>query len=131
MTTINSDIKAELETLLGLSGVTYEENLSKEELFHAAIANDRGRVREGGGDDEQKARPTALGVDGPLVYTTDPTCTGRPVQDTFGVAWPELEEKIWWKPDFKKLSPEIYSALLARVVAHLNEKEAKLYVKEV
>ncbi len=131
MKSSNSDIKAELETLLGLSGVTYAENLSKEELFHAAIANDRGRVRDGGGDDEQKARPTALGVDGPLVYTTDPTCTGRPVQDTFGVAWPELEEKIWWKPDFKRLAPSTYSALLARVVAHLNEKEAKLYVKEV
>jgi phosphoenolpyruvate carboxykinase (ATP) len=95
MTSSNSDIKAELSNLLGLTGVTYLENLSKEELFHAAIANDRGRVREDGPDDEQKARPTALGVDGPLVYRTDPTCTGRPVQDTFGVAWPEMEEKIW------------------------------------
>jgi phosphoenolpyruvate carboxykinase (ATP) len=126
-----TDIRNELSERLGLSQVEYQENLSKEELFHAAIANDRGRVREGGSDDEQKARPTALGVEGPLVYSGDPTCTGRPVQDTFGVAWPEFEEKIWWKPDFKKLDPEKYTGLLERVVAHLNEKQATLYVKDV
>ena len=92
MSTTMTDIRNELNERLGLDQVEYKENLSKEELFHAAIANDRGRVREGGPDDEQKARPTALGVEGPLVYTSDPSCTGRPVQDTFGVAWPEFEE---------------------------------------
>ena len=131
MTTTKIDIRTELSERLGLTQVQYQENLSKEELFHAAIANDRGRVREGGPDDEQKSRPTALGVDGPLVYMSDPTCTGRPVQDTFGVAWPEFEEKVWWKPDFKKFDPEKYTALLERVVAHLNEKQATLYVKDV
>lgn len=131
MSTTKIDIRTELAERLGLDQVQYQENLSKEELFHAAIANDRGRVSEGGADDEQKARPTALGVDGPLVYMSDPSCTGRPVQDTFGVAWPEFEDKIWWKPDFKKLDPDKYTALLERVVAHLNEKGATLYVKDV
>ena len=42
--------------------------LSKEELFHEAIANDRGRVTAGGGFDEQKAYPTKLGVNGPLMF---------------------------------------------------------------
>ena len=121
----------DLRDLLGIDSVQYKYNLSKEELFHEAIANDRGRIREGGGDDEQKAHATALGVDGPLVYTTDPTCTGRPVQDTFAVAWPEFEETIWWKKDFKKFDPEKYTGLLARVVEHLNEKGATLYVKDV
>ena len=131
MTTTKIDIHTELSERLGLNQVEYQENLSKEELFHAAIANDRGRVRKDGPDDEQKARPTALGVEGPLVYMTDPTCTGRPVQDTFGVAWSEFEDKVWWKPDFKKLDPDAYTALLERVVAHLNEKQATLYVKDV
>ncbi len=121
----------DLRDLLGIDSVQYKYNLSKEELFHEAIANDRGRIREGGGDDEQKAHATALGVDGPLVYTTDPTCTGRPVQDTFAVAWPEFEETIWWKKDFKRFDPEKYTGLLARVVEHLNEKGATLYVKDV
>ena len=131
MPTTMTDIRNELSERLGLNQVEYQENLSKEELFHAAIANDRGRVRDEGPDDEQKARPTALGVEGPLVYSSDPTCTGRPVQDTFGVAWPEFEDKVWWKPDFKKLDPEKYTALLERVVSHLNEKQATLYVKDV
>ncbi|MAE27577.1 MAG: phosphoenolpyruvate carboxykinase (ATP) [Planctomycetota bacterium] len=121
----------DLRNLLGLDTVQYKYNLSKEELFHEAIANDRGRIRAGGGDDEQKAHATALGVKGPLVYNTDPTCTGRPVQDTFAVAWPEFEETIWWKKDFKKFDPDKYTSLLARVVEHLNEKGAELYVKDV
>ncbi|MDP6763873.1 MAG: phosphoenolpyruvate carboxykinase (ATP) [Planctomycetota bacterium] len=125
------DISQDLRIRLGLDGVTYRANLSKTELFHAAIASDRGRTREGGGDDDQKAFPTALGEDGPLVYYTDPTCTGRPVQDTFGVAWPELEEKVWWKADFQKYDPEQYEGLLARVVAHLNGRGATLFVEDV
>lgn len=125
------DYRAELEELLGLKSVEYKANLTKEELFHEAIANDRGRIRADGPDDEQKAYATKLGDKGPLVYYTDPTCTGRPVQDTFGVAWPELEDKIWWKPDFKKFDPAKYEGLLARVVEHLNAKKASLYVKDV
>ena len=120
-----------LEELLGLTSVSYRHNLSKEELFTEAIANDRGRVRADGPDDEQKAFPTALGAAGPLVYYTDPTCTGRPVQDTFGVAWPEIEDTVWWKKDFKRFDPAKYEGLLKRVVKHLNDKQARLYVKDV
>ncbi|MCB9914613.1 MAG: phosphoenolpyruvate carboxykinase (ATP) [Planctomycetes bacterium] len=125
------DIRQELQDLLGLTHVTYKANLSKEALFHEAIANDRGRTKKDGPDDAQKAFPTKLGVNGPLVYYSDPSCTGRPVQDTFGVAWPEISDDIWWKGDFKKLEPEKFQALLARVVAHLNEKGGNLYVQDV
>ena len=125
------DHVAALKDLLGLENVTYKYGLSKQELFGEAIANDRGRIRVDGPDDEQKAYPTKLGVEGPLVYYTDPTCTGRPVQDTFAVAWPEFEEKVWWKSDFKKFDPDKYQGLLKRVVAHLNEKQASLYVKDI
>ncbi|MBL7007625.1 MAG: phosphoenolpyruvate carboxykinase (ATP) [Planctomycetes bacterium] len=129
--TAQSDFRAELEALLGLKDVEYKVNLSKDQLFHEAIANDRGRIREGGPEDEQKAYPTKLGDKGPLVYYTDPTCTGRPVKDTFGAAWPELDGKVWWKPDFQKYDPANYQALMKRVVAYLNEKKATLYVKDV
>lgn len=125
------DIRQELQDLLGLTSVDYKANLPKEELYHEAIANDRGRTKEGGGDDDQKAFPTKLGVNGPLVYYTDPTCTGRPVQDTFAVAWPEIEQDVWWKNDFKKFDPDKFQSLLERVVAHLNEKGGHLYVKDV
>jgi len=121
----------DLEQLFGLKTVSYKANLSKEELFHEAIANDRGRIRKDGPDDEPKAYPTRLGIEGPLVYYTDPTCTGRPVQDTFGVAWPEIEENIWWKDDFKRFDPAKFSALLERVAAHLNTRNATLYVMDV
>ncbi|MDP7246893.1 MAG: phosphoenolpyruvate carboxykinase (ATP) [Planctomycetota bacterium] len=129
--TATTNHAAELEALFCLTGQELRINLSKEELFHEAIANDRGRVREGGSDEEQKAFTTKMGTDGPLVYYTDPTCTGRPVQDTYGVAWPEFEESVWWKPDFKKFDPEKFQALLGRVVSHLNEKGGHLYVKDV
>jgi phosphoenolpyruvate carboxykinase (ATP) len=123
--------EGDLEELFGLTSVTYKANLSKEELFHEAIANDRGRIRKGGPDDEQKAYPTKLGINGPLVYYTDPTCTGRPVKDTFAVTRPEVEDKLWWKDDFKRFDPEKFSALLERVIAHLNARGATLYVKDV
>jgi len=125
------DFAAELEQLFGLKGVTYKYNLSKDELFEAAIAGDRGRIAEGGPDDAQKAYATSLGADGPLVYYTDPTCTGRPVKDTFGVAWPELDDSVWWKNDFQKYPVEGYERLLKDVVAHLNERGSTLFVKEV
>ncbi len=125
------DYAAALEKRFGLKNVSYKYNLSKEQLFEEAIANDRGRVRAGGPDDEQKAFPTKLGVKGPLVYYTDPTCTGRPVQDTFGVAWPEIDDKVWWKKDYQKFDPAKYEGLLKRVVEHLNQRGGSLYVKDV
>ena len=123
--------EADLKNLLGLDGVTYKANLDKETLFHEAIANDRGRIRADGPDDEQKAYPTKLGINGPLVFYTDPSCTGRPVADTFAVARPEVEDTIWWKKDFQKFDPAQFDALLKRVIEHLNGKQAKLYVKDV
>lgn len=125
------DYVAALDQLLGLKNVQYKYNLSKEELFHEAIANDRGRIKRDGPDDDQKAYPTKLGVDGPLVYYTDPTCTGRPVQDTFGVAWPEIDDKVWWKKDYQRFDPGKYQGLLERVVEYLNQKGGTLYVKDV
>jgi phosphoenolpyruvate carboxykinase (ATP) len=123
--------QADLAQLLGLTSVTYKYGLEKDELFHEAIANDRGRVRRDGPSDEQKAYPTSLGVDGPLVYYTDPDCTGRRTKDTFAVAWPEVADTIWFKADLSPYDPEAYQGLLARVVEHLNAKNATLYVKDV
>jgi phosphoenolpyruvate carboxykinase (ATP) len=125
------DFRTELEHLLGLKTVTYKHGLTKEQLFHEAIQNDRGRVTKGGGFNEQKAFATKLGVKGPLVYYTDPECTGRPVKDTFTVAWPEVEGKVWWKADMQRYDPAKYMGLLKRVVEHLNAKKATLYVKDV
>jgi len=126
------DLSAALEQRLGLSrNLTYKYNLDKEQLFHEAIANDRGRVKIGGSYNEQKAFSTKLGVDGPLVFYTDPTCTGRPVDDTFGVAWPEIESEVWWKDNFQKFDPDKYSGLLKRVVQHVNEEGRHLYVQDV
>ncbi len=125
------DYAAALEQKLGLKGISYRYNLSKEELFHAAIENDRGRVTVDGPDDAQKAYATKLGVNGPLVYYTDPTCTGRPVQDTFGVAWPEIDGTIWWKKDYKRFDPAKYEGLLQRVVEHVNARGATMFVKDV
>jgi phosphoenolpyruvate carboxykinase (ATP) len=126
-----ADFKADLEKLLGLTSVTYKYGLSKEELFHEAIRHDRGRVRKGGPSDERKAYATKLGAKGPLVYYTDPDCTGRRVKDTFAVKWPEVADVIWWKDDLGAYDADKYAGLLKRVVAHLNEKRATLYVKDV
>jgi phosphoenolpyruvate carboxykinase (ATP) len=126
-----ADFKAELEQLFGLKSVSYKYNLSKDELFHEAIANDRGRVKKDGPSNAQKAFATKLGLKGPLVYYTDPDCTGRRVKDTYAVCWPEVADEIWWKDDVQRYDPAKYEALLARVVAHLNDKKANLYVKDV
>jgi len=130
-TTPQADVKTELEKLLGLKTVSYKANLPKEELFREAIQNDRGRVRKGGPSDAQKAFPTKLGLQGPLVYYTDPDCTGRRVKDTYAVRWPEVADVIWWKDDVQPYDPEKYQGLLVRVVEHLNAKKAVLYVKDV
>src|SRR5687767_11355488 len=129
--TTQIDFKAELEQLLGLKTVSYEANLSKDELFSEAIRNDRGRVVKGGPSDAQKAFPTRLGVKGPLVYYTDPECTGRRTKDTYAVKWPEVADEIWFKADLNAYDPDKYQGLLKRVVEHLNRKKATLYVKDV
>ena len=129
--TLTIDYSKDLERLLGLKQVTYKYGLSKEELFHEAIRNDRGRVRKDGPSNEQKAYATKLGVKGPLVYYTDPDCTGRRVKDTYAVGWPEVADKIWWKADMQQYDPVKYQGLLKRVVEHLNAKKAALYVKDV
>lgn len=123
--------QADLEKLLGLKTVSYKYNLGKTELFHEAIANDKGRVRRDGPSNEQKAYPTVLGDKGPLVYYTDPDCTGRRTKDTFAVAWPEVENEIWFKADLGKYDPAKYEGLLKNLAKHLNEKNATLYVKDV
>jgi phosphoenolpyruvate carboxykinase (ATP) len=129
--TLTIDYSKDLERLFGLKHVTYKYGLSKEELFHEAIRNDRGRVRKDGPSNEQKCYPTKLGVKGPLVYYTDPDCTGRRVKDTYTVGWPEVVDKIWWKADMQQYDPVKYQGLLKRVVEHLNAKKASLYVKDV
>ena len=93
--TLTIDYTKDLERLFGLKHVTYKYGLSKEELFHEALRNDRGRVRKDGPSNEQKCYATKLGVKGPLVYYTDPDCTGRRVKDTYAVGWPEVADKIW------------------------------------
>ncbi|MGH8541269.1 MAG: phosphoenolpyruvate carboxykinase (ATP), partial [Stenotrophobium sp.] len=123
--------QTDLEKLFGLKNVHYKYNLSKEELFTEAIKHDRGRVRKGGPSDAQKAYPTKLGVKGPLVYYTDPECTGRRTKDTYAVKWPEVADEIWFKADLNPYDPTQYEALLKRVVEHVNTKKSTLYVKDV
>ena len=122
---------ADLEQLFGLKTVTYKYNLSKEELFHEAIAHDRGRVRRDGPSDAQKAFPTKLGVKGPLVYYTDPDCTGRRTKDTYAVKWPQVADEIWFKADLSPFDPTQYEGLLQRVIQHLNARKGTLYVKDL
>ncbi len=126
-----NDIAGALKSQFGIDGVTLHYGLSQDQLFHAAIKNDRGRVTLEGGGDQQKAFPTALGVNGPLVFYSDPSCTGRPVTDTFAVARPEVEETVWWKDGFAKFDPNAFDLLLSRVVSYLNSKQGDLYVTDV
>ncbi|MDE2148974.1 MAG: phosphoenolpyruvate carboxykinase (ATP) [Gammaproteobacteria bacterium] len=123
--------QADLERLFGLKAIDYQYGLSKASLFDEAIANDRGRVRRDGPSAAQKAYPTALGTDGPLVYYTDPDCTGRRTKDTYAVAWPEVKDQIWFKADLNPYEPQAYQGLLKRVVEHVNASGRKLYVKDV
>ena len=125
------DFRDALRQKLGLKDLPYKYNLSKQQLFEEAIANDRGRVRIDGPDNEQKAFATKLGVNGPLMFYTDPTCTGRPVSDTFAVAWPEVVDEIWWKPVLQQFDPAQYESLLRRVIEHVNQRGATLYVQDV
>ena len=121
----------QLRIRFGLDSVDVRAGLTQDELFHAAIDRDRGRTRLDGGERDQKAFATALGFDGPLIFYSDPSCTGRPVQDTFAVAWPEVVGEVWWKPDFNKLDADCFPGLLERVSAHLNDRQATLYTADV
>ena len=125
------DYRGALERKLGLKSIPYKYNLPKEQLFHEAIANDRGRVRKEGPYNAQKAFASKLGVNGPLIFHTDPSCTGRPVKDTFAVAWLEVENRIWWKDNLKPLDSTHYEGLLHRVIEHVNRQGASLYVQDV
>lgn len=129
--TFQTSFQADLEKLFGLTTVSFKYNLGKTELFHEAIANDRGRIKRGGGSNEHKAFPTLLGDKGPLVYYTDPDCTGRRTKDTYAVKWPEVADEIWFKGDLNPYEPSMYEGLLKRVVAHVNEKRGRLYVKDL
>ena len=95
-----SAVEAELNSALGLEGVDFRYGLTQDELFAAAISSDLGRVHPGGPDNEHKAHATALGSDGPLVFYSDPSCTGRPVHDTFCVDRPSVSDAVWWKDGF-------------------------------
>ena len=125
------ELNTALERKLGLKGIGLKYNLPKVRLFEEAIANDRGRVRLDGPDTAQKCFQTSLGAGGPLVFLTDPACTGRPVADTFAVAWPEVESEIWWKDNLSPYDPERYEGLLQRVVEHVNARGKPLYVQDV
>lgn len=125
------DLSTTLQQTLGLENFDYQHNLDKNALFQAALEHDRGRIRPGGPDDEPKAYASKLGLDGPLFYYSDPSCTGRPVQDTFAVDRPEITDSVWWKDSFKRFDAATYETLLARVVTHLNARGGTLYVQDV
>ncbi len=129
--TTAADAADQLSASFGLNGVELRYGMSQDELFGEAIAFDRGRVESDGPNDAQKAFPTALGTDGPLVYYTDPSCTGRPVQDTFCVDRPATTDKVWWKSGFAKFDPDAFDALLPRVIEHLSDRKRHLYVTDV
>ena len=107
------ELKAALERRLGLKGIDFKYNLSKARLFEEAVANDRGRVRPWWSRHRPEVFSHPLGVHGPLVFHTDPTCTGRPVADTFAVAWPEVEGEVWWKDNLKPYDPDRYEGAAA------------------
>ena len=121
----------ELEDAFGLRSVDLRYGLSQSDLFIAALEHDRGRIRPDGPDDEPKAHATALGLDGPLVFYSDPSCTGRPVNDTFCVARPDIVDRIWWKNGFFQFDPDDFDELVPRVIDHLNRRETTLYVTDV
>lgn len=125
------DIQQSLRNDWGICASHVHHNLTKSELFRAALKHDVGRIREGGGYRDRKAYATKLGEDGPLVFLTDPDCTGRPVDDTYAVAWPEVASEIWWKDSLKEFDPDRYEQLLARVIEHLNELDDNLFVQDV
>jgi len=117
-------IEEQLQAQFGIA-TELAVGLTQEELFRAAIANDKDSTGK------QKAFSTALGEDGPLVYYTNPDCTGRPVNDTYAVARDEVVDTVWWKNGFAQFSPEKFDELLPEVIAHINAKQPKLYVTDL
>ena len=124
-------IEQSLKSQFGIVGQEIHHNLSWSELFRAALKYDRGRIDSDGGYSDQKAYATKLNEKGPVVFLTDPDCTGRPVSDTFAVAWPEVESEIWWKDSLQKYDPDKYQQLLDRVISHLNQRGGRLFVQDV
>ncbi len=124
-------VEAELTAALGLTNVDVRYGLTQDELFEAAVSSDLGRVHPGGSDGEHKAHATALGHDGPLVFYSDPSCTGRPVHDTFCVDRASISGDVWWKDGFAPFDVGAFDPLVDRVVAHLNMRWARLYVTDV
>ena len=129
--TSTSDVASQLDATFGIQGLELRYGLTQDELFHQAIENDRGRAEVDGPDDAQKAFATSLGVDGPLVYFSDPACTGRPVADTFCVDRPATTDRVWWKNGFAKFDGDKFDALLPRVIDHLNAQGRHLYITDV
>ncbi len=125
------DIRRELSSEIGIESPQILYNLSSSALFREALNGDSGRVEIDGPGNERKAFSTGLGENGPLVFLTDPECTGRPVDDTYAVAWDEYESDIWWKSSLQKYDPDAYQSLLKRVIDHLNEQGGRLFVQDV
>ena len=128
--TTTTDIATQLDTTFGLAGIELRYGLTQDELVHEAIAHDRGRVEIDGPDNAQKAFATLARV-GPLVYYSDPECTGRPVKDTYCVNRPATTSRVWWKDGFAKFDPDAFDTLLPEVIDHLNERQRHLYVTDV
>ncbi len=125
------DIRQSLSEDWGITVPKIHHNLSKSALFGAALKYDVGRIQKGGGYLDHKAFATKMNQAGPLLFLTDPECTGRPVEDTYAVAWPEVESSIWWKDSLKKYDPDQYERLLGRVIEHVNQVGGNLFVQDV
>ena len=125
------DIQHALKSQFGIETPQISYNQPNSRLFHEALSGDRGRVEINGSGNDRKAFSTVLKENGPIVFLTDPECTGRPVDDTYAVAWPEYESDIWWKDSLRKYDPDAYESLLERIIAHLNDQGGRLYVQDV
>ena len=64
---------------------------------------------------------------GPIVVRTGEH-TGRAPNDKFIVREPSSEDKVWWGPVNKSMSPEQFSALYHRLLAYLQGKD--LFVQD-
>ncbi len=128
---MTDSIRQTLQSEFGIETPKILYNLSSSALFQEALKHDRGRVLRSGGYNEAKAFGTSLKDNGPIVFLTDPDCTGRPVDDTYAVAWNDYESDIWWKDSLKKYDPDHYQTLLGRVVSHLNDHGGRLYIQDV
>ncbi len=114
----------QLESQFGIQ-TTLHVGLTQDELFEASIANDTDKLGR------PKSFATKLGLDGPLVYYTDPDCTGRPVNDTYAVARDEVVDTVWWKDGFAQFAPEAFDRLLADAVEYINTRVPELYVTDL